>query len=171
LLAERRARKLGCHAGGLFEGRTFRHIDDDLKLALVVEGEHLHRHQFEGDKRDRREQHRRHRPQEGIAPGPIDEDAHHEPAVQPRQAVLRPRAVVSRAPEQASGRPRGRHKRHNERKHHRGGRPDGDGPHVGPHQPAHESHGEDGRDHGQRRENRRIPDFINRADHQRGERG
>ena len=29
-------------AGGLFERRAFGHVDDDLELAFVIEGEHLH---------------------------------------------------------------------------------------------------------------------------------
>ena len=35
------ARHLTCHSRRLFECRPFRHVDDHLELALVVEGKHL----------------------------------------------------------------------------------------------------------------------------------
>jgi hypothetical protein len=45
--------------GGQFEGAAFGHVEDDLELALVVEGQHLHLHPADADRGHRGEEQER----------------------------------------------------------------------------------------------------------------
>ena len=48
------------NAGRLLQRSPVRHVNDDLELALVVEGQHLHSHPFQRHERNRREQQHHH---------------------------------------------------------------------------------------------------------------
>jgi hypothetical protein len=69
---------LASDGGGFFQGRAFRHVQDDLELALVVEGQHFHLHPADADGRHAREQQHGDADEEDPAPaGAVHERSHH----------------------------------------------------------------------------------------------
>src|SRR5688572_2432360 len=46
-------RNLTRHRGGLFERRAFGHVNDHLKLALVIEWQHLYAHELQSHQTER----------------------------------------------------------------------------------------------------------------------
>ncbi len=67
--------------GGPLQGRALGHVHDELELTLVVEGEHLHRHQPQGHQGHRQEE-KNHHPPVGQVPEPaVGDEALHEAAV------------------------------------------------------------------------------------------
>ena len=49
---------LTCHGCGLFQRRTFGHVQDDLEFTLVIEGQHFHFHPSESNRRHGAQQQR-----------------------------------------------------------------------------------------------------------------
>ncbi len=69
-----------CRSCRRLERRVLRHVDDHLKFALVVEGQHLHRHEPKRDERDRYEQQDCHQSKKAEAHcAPTDEWSHDAP--------------------------------------------------------------------------------------------
>src|SRR5581483_1465962 len=83
LLTEILAKRLR-HSGGLLQRRAIRHIDDDLKLALIVEGEHFHAHPLQRNECNRCEQQEYHTEEEHPATPAIGDERVHHAAIQTR---------------------------------------------------------------------------------------
>src|SRR5215472_3264184 len=66
----------------LFQWRTVRHINDDLKLALVVERQHLEAYPLQGHKRNRGEQQDPDTSKKHPAATRIKDERVHHPAIQ-----------------------------------------------------------------------------------------
>ena len=96
--------RLGAHGrrdlarglGGAFERSAFGHVQDDLKLALVVEGQHFHLHPTEPDGGHREQQQRGDRAEEKPAPAGLGDHRPHEAPIQSREEILAVREVASR---------------------------------------------------------------------------
>jgi hypothetical protein len=147
----------------MLERCPFIHIDDDLKLALVVVRQHLDLDAAGREQADRGHEEEADRNQKGDAQqGPSDHRAH-DPPIGACRRVL-PVHDLSAAPgmptEHAIGRPRRHHEGDGHGEQHRRRRADRDGPHVGPHESLHECHGQHRRDDGQGRENQGTTDLV-----------
>ncbi|MDI3493283.1 MAG: hypothetical protein PWP17_1166 [Desulfomicrobiaceae bacterium] len=139
---------LGC-GHGLFQGRAFGHVDDELQFALVVEGEHLHQHQAQRKHGHGQEEERRHGAEkDGPIPGMVDEPAH-EIDVELGEAAAGVFGVLHLAAQKAFGEPWGDHEGHGHGEQHGDAGAHRHGPHVGAHEAAHEGHGHDGGDDGE----------------------
>ena len=94
-----------------FEGRALRHVDHHLELALVVEGQHLDRHQLERHERHGgQQQHRHAREKQRAHPAARDERAHHAP-IETREEILLAVVVMGRRLQEPHRRPRCHHER------------------------------------------------------------
>jgi len=179
--------RLGAHGGGnlarglrgAFERAALGQVQDDLKLALVVERQHFHLHPAERDERHRAEQQRDDRSQEKPPPPGLGDHRSHHPAIQPREEILFVREVAGGLggcgalgefgiffpPAQDADRsPRRDNERDGQRPAHRGAGADRNRAHVRPHQPADEGHRQHRGDDGERREDRRVSDLAHGFD-------
>ena len=157
------------HGGGgrLFQGGRFGQIDNDLKFALVVKGQHLdvnqsHPHQGAGQ-----EQQTGHGREEEPARRRVMDQGVHGPPVETGTPVVRSVVVVSALPfrlvfDQPDGGPGRDDKGHQQGKNHGRRGADRNGPHIGTHQPAHESHGQNGEDDRQGGQNGGVADLVHR---------
>ncbi len=147
-------------------------VDDHLELALVVERQHFQHDQLDDGERHRRED-RDHDPDTEQLAAPtsaldIDErrqqarESRRQHAVEPAR-VLRRVSMLRREPERE---PRRDDERDGERDQHAHARVDRDRTHVRAHEPGHERHGQQGRNHGERGENRRSAHFVDRPRNQ-----
>ena len=155
------------HARRLFEGCAIGHVDDDLELALVVEGQHLHQHRLQGHQQTSQQEKQRHYAEERPPIARGTQQGMHGPPVEAHQPTFLFRregvgAGQVPASQQAQRGPRRNDERYNEGEEHRYRGADGNRPHVGAHQSAHEGHGQNRRDDCKGRENGRIPDFRHR---------
>ncbi len=82
---------------GAFERAALGHVQDDLELALVVEGQHFHLHPAERDGRHREQQQRGDRAEKKPAPARLREQRSHHAAIEPGEEILRVREVAVRA--------------------------------------------------------------------------
>ena len=73
---------------GLFQGRILRHVDDHLKLALVVEGQHLHPHKFDRQEGHGPQKKNHDQEEKSIAPEGFLDQGSHGPAVKPGGPAL-----------------------------------------------------------------------------------
>ena len=173
LLAQIQAQSLG-HARRLFERSSIGHVNHHLELALVVEGQHFHPHPLQRDEPCRDQQQHHHAAQKHPAAFGIEDERIHDAPVYARRPAFRlarmgGTGTLARGLSQQAQRRPGRHyKRNDQRKQHRRRRSHRDRPHVRPHQPSHKRHRKDGRDHGEGRENRRIPDLVHGFDREIG---
>ena len=164
--------------GRSLQGAAFRHVQDDLKFALVVEGQHFHLHESDTHQRHRSEQEPDYRREECPAPAGVGKERPHDAAVKPREKILlvlevgmrggislRRGVCVAFRPFQNPDRgPRGYDKCDGQRKKHGGARSDRDRAHVWPHEPAHKGHGQDGGNHRKRGQDGGVADFVDRLD-------
>ncbi len=169
-----------------------RQIELDLQLRLVVEGKHLHLHEPEGGWRHGAAEEHQHQPEERPARAGRAEQERHQPPVEARRHRLEPgrrtelglgRLALRGGPrparlllrkvgllaEEPHRRPRADDEGDGQREQHRQARTHRDRPHVGTRHAAHESHREDGGDHRERREDRRVAHFVHRFDDGAGE--
>ena len=151
------------------ERRALGHVDHDLELALVVERHHLHRHQFERDQRDGRQQQGRHARQEDRAPPAAGDERPHHAAIEPREEIFFAVIVMRGGLEQPDRGPRRHDEGDHQREDHRRRRAHRNRPHVGPRQSADERHRQDRRHHRERREDRGVAHFVNGANRDRGQ--
>src|SRR6185436_10114311 len=121
---------------GLFERRAFGHIDDHLKLALVIEREHLHLDQLQREERHCEQQQQNHTQEESKTPATFANQSPHHFSIQLRQASFFGVVTTAFSLEQSQARPRRDQKRNDQRKHHRRGRSDRYWSHVRTHQSA-----------------------------------
>ncbi|GIX31689.1 MAG: hypothetical protein KatS3mg124_2161 [Porticoccaceae bacterium] len=158
--------------GGALQRAALRHVEDDLELALVVEGQHLHLHPPERHGGHGEEQQHGDPRQEGVSPARVGDQRPHETAVQAGEQVLgmfgvRPggrsggrtlgQVPVFAAPAQdPDAGPWGDDEGDQQRPEHGRAGTDGDGPHVGAHEPADERHRQHGGDHGEGGQDRGI---------------
>src|SRR5271167_2820823 len=70
------------HASRLFQWRAIGHVDDDLELTLVVEGEHFYANPFQRDKGDCGEQQQHDTTKKHPAAACVADERVHHPAVQ-----------------------------------------------------------------------------------------
>ena len=82
-------------AGGRFQCRALRGLEDELKLRLVVEGKHLDGHRTEQDEPHGGQQQGDDADQEGPAPAGVVEQRTHHPMVQPCRPVAGCMIVVT----------------------------------------------------------------------------
>ena len=75
--------------GGAFERAAFGHVEDDLEFALVVERQHLHLHPADAHERHRAQQQAHDAGEEDPAPLALRDERAHEPAIEPREEILR----------------------------------------------------------------------------------
>ena len=88
--------RLGAHGGGdfarrlggEFERAAFGHIQDDLELALVVEGQHFHLHPAQADGGQGGEQQDDNADQEGQPPAGFGDHRAHDAAVEAGEQIL-----------------------------------------------------------------------------------
>ena len=151
------------------ERRALGHVDHDLELALVVERHHLHRHQFERDQRDGRQQQHRHARQEDRAPPAAGDERPHHAAIEPREEIFFAVIVMRGGLEQPDRGPRRHDEGDHQREDHRRRRAHRNRPHVGPRQSADERHRQDRRHHRECREDRGVAHFVNGANRDRGQ--
>ncbi len=169
-LSQRRLRERRGHARRLLQRRAFRQVHDDLELALVVEGEHLHLDEAERHQRDREEQGPRHAAEERPADEwPADQPPHDAP-VDRREPVFLFVRVRRGAAHQPDGAPRRHDEGDDQGEHHRRRRAHRDGTHVRAHQAPDEGHRQDCRDDRQRGQDRRVADLVHRAERDVAER-
>ena len=129
-------------AGGVFERRALGHVDDDLKLAFVVEGEHFDFNESDVYEGAGGEEHDGDGGEEGPAEeGLVDQFVHPTAVEDGEFAFFNGVAMGAIVLEQTDCRPRSDQEGDEEREDHGGGGADGDGLHVWPHQAADEGHG------------------------------
>src|SRR5580704_13963281 len=87
LLAQIAAHSL-CHPSGLFERRSVGHVDDDLKLTLVVEGKHFDLYPLERNEGPRRQQQHNNAAKKSPPPRRIPDQRIHQAAIEPRGPAL-----------------------------------------------------------------------------------
>ena len=162
------------HGGGAFERSSFGHVEDHLKLALVVEGQHFHLHPADADHGHRAEKQKDDADEKSGARALVVQERAHDAAVEPREKILLVRraagavdfamlgeALLAVAPtEHANRRPGGDDKRNDEREKHRRAGSDRDRTHVGAHEAADKSHRQHCGNHGKGREDGGIPNFT-----------
>ena len=147
-----------CGLRGAFERTAFRHVQDDLEFAFVVEGQHLHLHPADGHRAHRREEKSANGSEEDSACSPAAYERSHNAAIQPREKVLlvldtRMRSAAARsgsvcekppftvAPAEHTDRgPGGDDEGDGQREEHRGTRANGNGTHVWSHQATDKGH-------------------------------
>ena len=161
----------------VLERRAGRHVDDDLELRLVVEGQHLQHDELHRGERhageDQRPDHAGELPAFARAVAAAEERGHHalEEAREPRVRGLRVLRRGGVMPAEQLRREPGRdHERDGERDQHADRGVDRDRAHVRAHQPAHERHRQQRRDHGERREDGRPAHLVDRDRDQLGQR-
>ena len=167
------------HGGSFLDWRAGRHIDNDLELGLVVEGQHFEQHQPGG----RQHQGKRNQPgnaksqQAPIAPAALVVEQRLKNALEQRCQLARHAggfacggvvAVAFLHPQ--PGQPGRDDKRNRQRQQHAHAGIDGDGAHVRPHQAADESHRQQCSDHRERGQDGRAADFIDGARNDLGQR-
>ena len=180
LRADRR-RHLPRHGSGLLQRSALRHVQDDLKLALVVKRQHLHLHPAEADRRHGPKQQHRDAHEEHPAPaGVMNQRAHHA-AVQLGEEVLgvlrremlvtvihrdafREFGILASPAQNANGGPRRDDERDEQRPEHRRARADRDRAHVGSHETTDKSHRQHGGDHGKGGEDGGVSHFAHGFD-------
>ena len=165
---------LGGDAGGLFQCGALRSIDDDLKLRLIVEGQHLDGHRTGQDETEGNEEQADDAGEENPPPAGAIEQGPHYAKVKTGEPVIgcvvmidgltgrRDTARRNPPPQHADRGPWRNGESDDQREQHRRGRADGNGPHVGPHQAADEGHGENRCDDGPGCEDGGIADFGDR---------
>ena len=158
---------LAGYGGGLLERTVLRHVEDDLELALVVEGQHFHLHETERNEGERPQEKDHNHREEGPPPlHVVDEVAHPFTVKQGELTFLFPLPVMlpDFARQHAAGRPRRDDERDEQRPEHRRARPDRDRTHVGTHQTADKSHRQNRRDDRERGKDRRVTHLGHRFD-------
>jgi len=158
------------HAGGLFEGRPLRHVDDDLELALVVERQHLERYSLRDHQPHGEDEEHGHHPEGTPAQTPRADQGGHEVVVDLVEAGFFEHegllvGFVVFPPEHVKGQPGGDREGNQEAHEHGDRYVQGHGRHVGTHHAGDEKHGDKGDDHGQRRQDDRRPHLVHRAHH------
>ena len=153
------------YARGFGERGSVGHVHDDLKLALVVERQHLDLDELEIEQGTRAEQQEHDTGQESPAQRRVVQDRAHHPAVEPGESIFA-LAVFARGrrlqnPDRG---PRRHDQRHQQGEDHGGAGADGDRPHVRPHQAADKRHRQDGGDHGEGRQDGGIAHLIDGLD-------
>ena len=155
--------------GGVLQGGALVHVDDDLELALVVEGQHLHLDRPGDDQGERAHQEQGDAGEKGDAqPGAADHGSH-DPTIGAGRQVLTfmDLGPLAGMPAQhAVGRPRGDHEGDGHGEDHGRGGPHRDGAHVGAHQTLDEGHGQDGGDDGEGGEDQGAADLVDRLHRQ-----
>ena len=143
-----------------------RHVDDDLQLRFVVEGQHFHHHPLECRKERRQHDGDQDRDPE---PAPVAstrariEERRQQCREPAREATIEARGTVRGGcadVREAQRQPRGERQRDAERDQHPHAGVDRDRRHVRSHQSADERHRQQRRDDRQRREDRRSADFV-----------
>ena len=160
----RRVGERRCHAVRFLERRAVGHVDHDLELALVVEGQHLHVHQLQRDQRDAAEEQHDDAHEKHPAQPRVHEERPHRAPIERGQAIFTVVTVCGRRPQDPHGGPGRDDERDDEREHHRGRRTHGNRAHVGAHQAADKCHGQDRGDDGKRRQDRRVSDLVDGTD-------
>ena len=95
-LRQQRVRHLPRHRRGLLQRAVIRHVEDDLELALVVEGQHFHLHETKRNQREGPEQQNNDARQKSPAPfRVVDEVAHPLTVEQGESALLFTLPVVT----------------------------------------------------------------------------
>ena len=148
--------------GRIFEGRPFGHVDDHLKFTLVVKGQHFHPDPFKGQKGEGRQEQKNNHEEESVPQPGIVNQRGHDPAVKPGWPAF---PGMNRPPiplEEAPAGPGGYQEGNQEGEQHRRRSPHRDRSHVRTHQPADKSHGDNGRNHGQSRQDGGVAHFIDR---------
>ena len=147
--------------------------DDHLQLALVVERQHLHRHEPERHERGGADEQERHDGRgTAAAPRGVPMRRAHDAPVERGQPIFAC-IVACVADRRRSSRTAAHGVTTNatsEREQHRGRGADRDRAHVRPHQAADERHRQNRGDDRQRREDGRVADLVDRADGDRVER-
>src|SRR5687768_10996376 len=81
-------RNLTRHRGGLFERRAFGHINNHLKLALVIERQHLYTHELQSHQTERQKQQQSNQRQKTVTPARFMNQPAHETPVDARAPTL-----------------------------------------------------------------------------------
>ena len=81
-------RNFACCFRGAFERAAFRHVQNDLKLALVVERQHFHLHPADADQRHGGEQKPGDACQKCVTPSRMRDERPHETAIQAGEEIL-----------------------------------------------------------------------------------
>ncbi len=152
-----------------FERRAFGKIEHHLKLALVVERQHLHLHRLHEHEPHREEQHREHAAVEHAPRGATIHERHHDARIEPAHArfllgfvrwVVR-RGYRMHVPlEQPVGEVGRDDEGHRQRRHHRDRRAHRDGAHVRAHHAGDECHRQYRGDDGEGGEDRGISHLV-----------
>ncbi len=148
------------NTSGSFQRTALRHVQNNLKLTLIVEGQHFDLNVANTHERHREQQQYSNAGEERVAPAPPLDDRIHEPPICPSKIIfgmLRMRMMcvgrggfaqsergVLLAPLQdADGRPRRDDERNCQREGHCCAGTDRNGAHVRSHEPPHECHWQD----------------------------
>src|SRR5574337_324786 len=148
---------------GLLKGSALGHVDDDLELALVVKGEHLHGDRLEGDEEQGKGEQGRHCPERAEPEGPFFDERGYQPHIrrmEPRGAFVR--VLAPYVPQHPVAEPGAYDERHEERKEHGGGGAHGYGPHVRAHEPRYERHRQERGYDREGSEYGRVADLVHR---------
>ncbi len=149
---------------GTLQGRPFGEIEHQLELVLVVEGEHLHRHQIEGRHRHGAEKQHQHAPHQQPGPPSRRQKGEEQAPVNPVGAglfeyelllflaVLPFQHVVAHPRRDGEGDEQGHDHGQRQVDRHR--------PHVRPHHPGNEEHRQKGEDDRQGRQDHRWPHLV-----------
>ena len=145
-----------------FERGALRHVDHHLEFALVVEREHLDGDQPKGHEGHRDQQQHRHAHQKEHAHATAREERTHHASIHAREQILLAVLVVSGRFQEPHRRPWRHDEGDDEREDHRRRRADRNRPHVRAHQAANEGHRQNGGNHRQCGQDRRIAHFVHR---------
>lgn len=145
------------------ERRALGHVEDDLELGLVVEGQHLEDDRLDDDEATGKENQRDDAAEQHRTPAPCAlavEERHQQPVEHPIEPVLLarfagPEGRRAAMPDEIQAQPRGHHQRDHQRQEHAGRRVDRNGTHIGAHEPCDECHGKECGDDRESREDRR----------------
>src|SRR5579862_1993714 len=110
-------------ASGLLERRSVGHIDDDLELALVVEGQHLYANPFQRDERNCCQEEDDYAAKKNPASLGVENQRVHDVAIKTRSPalgfVMMVAAIARVVPQESQRGPRGHDKGNDQREHHR----------------------------------------------------
>ena len=151
----------GCR---LLQCRPLGHINDDLEFALVVKGQHLDPNNLEGEERKGCQEQNDHKDEKPVAPERGMDEGSHDPAIELCAPTLCPMAGFSLLFEEAKACPRRHDKGHDQGEEHCRRGSYRNRPHVRAHQSPHKGHGDDGGDHREGGQDRRVPDFVDSLD-------
>ena len=168
----------GEHAGGALDRRAFGHVDDDLELRLVVEGQHLQHDQLHDREQHGDDDRAGGRPDRAGGGAAARDRRSRNGVISARKAVQfacprvprRSRSCALRSPKQLAAQPRRENQRDRERDQHAHAGVDRDRAHVRAHQAGDERHRQQRRDDGEGREDRRPADLVDGARDELGER-